>query len=74
MDRFSWGECEHWIVSVFAGPEAEILEYGDAPIESDLRAIARMTDALDMPPFSNTMLEHYRAAAQSFVRREQSDG
>ena len=59
-----------WVVSAFCGPEAEVLEFGNAPIESDLLAIARMSEALGMSPLSISELAAYRTVARSFVRRE----
>lgn len=68
--QFSFGEYMIWVVSAFCGPEAEVLEFGNAPIESDLRAIDRMTEALGISSLSSSELEAYRAVARSFVRRE----
>ena len=67
--RFSWGEVEHWIVSVYAGPEAETLEFGNAPEISDLRNLRNMETDLDLD-LSTSRLAALRSIARSLVARE----
>jgi hypothetical protein len=45
---FGCGEVEAWAVTAFAGPEAELVEFGSAPIEGDKRVIEEMVRRLGL--------------------------
>jgi hypothetical protein len=63
------GEVECWAVATFCGIEAELAEFGNAPIETDERTIARALAALGLD-WSGTRLDGFRERARALAREE----
>ena len=63
--RFDASE-ERYLVSSFAGPEAEQLIFGNAPAESDLRMLARISFQID-PTIPVKRVEALRSIARGLV-------
>jgi hypothetical protein len=62
--RFDWGEVEHWAITVFCGPAAEVQEFGNAPEGSDVLVIERMCEEMGMSIWNDTVLDQYRYVAR----------
>jgi hypothetical protein len=58
-----------WAVSAFAGIEAEVDRFGNAPIEEDQHAIARALAALGLD-WGEPRLDGFRERARALVREE----
>jgi len=67
--RLGVGEVERWAVSAFAGIEAEVDRFGNAPIEEDQHAIARALAALGLD-WGEPRLDGFRERARALVREE----
>jgi hypothetical protein len=68
--RFDRPDLHPWLISTMAGPEIELLLWGNAPIGGDLKVIEAMVRDMELEFWSAEILARYRRVAARFVRRQ----
>jgi hypothetical protein len=67
---FNRADIHTWLIATLAGPEIELMLWGNAPIGGDLGVIEAMVRDTRYEPWNDRVLARYRRRAARFVRRE----